>query len=97
MMATVRTHRYTVDTGNLATMLERRSSLIDGIRSANPAFTDATLIRLQDGSYLDIWRWDSAEQMHRATEAAASVPLVGATMSLTSGHTAIDGEILDER
>lgn len=96
-MATVRTHRYTVETGNLATMLERRTSLISGIRSANPAFSEATLIRLEDGSYLDIWRWESAEDMQRATEAAADVPLVGATLSMTTDHTMIDGEILDER
>ncbi len=96
-MATVRTHRYTVATGNLATMLERRTNLIDGIRSANPAFAGASLIRLEDGSYLDIWRWDSAEDMQRAADAAGKAPLVGATLSLTTDHTTIDGEILDER
>lgn len=96
-MAAVRTHRYSVRTGNLDAMLERRTTLIDGIRSANPAFSGATLIRLEDGSYLDIWRWESAEEMRRAAEAARSVPLVGDTMSLTTDHTAIDGEILDQR
>lgn len=96
-MATVRTHRYTVETGNLATMLERRTNLIDGIRSANPAFTTATLIKLEDGSYLDIWRWDSAEDMQRASQAAGSIPLVGATLSLTADHVVIDGEVLNER
>ncbi|MDR2998570.1 MAG: hypothetical protein LBU78_10680 [Microbacterium sp.] len=96
-MATVRTHRYTVKTGNLATMLEQRSNLNAGIRSGNPSFTDATLIRMEDGSYLDIWRWDSAADMQRAAQAAAGFPLVGATMSLTDDHTVIDGEILDQR
>lgn len=96
-MATVRTHRYTVETGNLDTMLERRTNLINGIRSANPAFTAATLIRLGDGSYLDIWRWDSAEDMQRATEAAANFPLVSDTLSLTTDHSILDGEVLDER
>lgn len=97
MMAAVRTHRYTVQTGNLDAMLERRTNLIDGIRSANPAFSGATLVRLEDGSYLDIWRWESAQDLRRAAEAAAKVPLVGATLSLTADHTTIDGEILDER
>lgn len=96
-MATVRTHRYTVDTGNLATMLERRTNLIDGIRAANPAFTEATLIKLEDGSYLDIWRWESRVAMQRALQEAGSIPLVGATLSLTADHTVIDGELLDER
>lgn len=96
-MAAVRTHRYIVETGNLATMLEHRATLIDGIRSGNAAFRDATLIRMEDGSYLDIWRWDSAEDMRRAAEAAGKIPIVGATLSLTTDHTIIDGEILDRR
>lgn len=96
-MAVVRTHRYTVETGNLAAMLEQRTTLINGIRSANPAFTTATLIRQEDGSYLDIWRWESAEEMKNAAEAAKNFPLVAATLSLTTDHSITDGEILDER
>lgn len=96
-MAVVRTHRYTVETGNLAQMLEQRSTLIKGIRSANPEFTTATLIRQDDGSYLDIWRWESAEAMRGAAEAAKNFPLVDATLSMTIGHSVADGEVLDER
>lgn len=95
--AVVRTHHYTVETGRLAQMLERRSALIAGLRAAHPAFTEATLIRQADGSYLDIWRWESAEAMQAAAQAAREVPLVGQTMSLTGDHTAIDGEVLDVR
>jgi hypothetical protein len=96
-MAVVRTHRYTVETGRLAQFLEQRSALIQGIRSANPAFTTATLIRHDDGSYLDIWRWESAETMRRAAEAAKNFPLAGATLSLATDHVVLDGEVLDER
>lgn len=96
-MAVVRTHRYTVETGKLAALLEQRSNLIQGIRSANPAFTEATLIRQDDGSYLDIWRWESAEAMRAAAEAAKNFPQVGATMALTTAHSVVDGEVLDER
>lgn len=96
-MAVVRTHRYTVETGKLAQLLEQRTTLIQGIRSANPAFTDATLIRQDDGSYLDIWRWESAEAMRGAAAQAANFPLVGATLALTTGHSVVDGEVLDER
>lgn len=96
-MAVVRTHRYTVETGKLDQLLERRTMLIQGIRSANPAFTEATLIRQEDGSYLDIWRWESAEAMRGAAAAARSFPLVGATMALMIDHAVVDGEVLDER
>lgn len=96
-MAVVRTHHYTVETGKLAQLLEQRSTLIQGIRSANPAFTEATLIRQDDGSYLDIWRWESAEAMRGAAEVAKNFPLVGATMALMIDHSVVDGEVLDER
>ncbi len=96
-MAVVRTHRYTVETGKLAQLLEQRTTLIQGIRSANPAFTEATLIRQDDGSYLDIWRWESAEAMRGAAAAAKDFPLVGTTLALTTDHTVVDGEVLDER
>ncbi|MCL1871775.1 MAG: hypothetical protein FWF90_15370 [Promicromonosporaceae bacterium] len=95
--AVVRTHHYTVETGKLAQLLERRTTLIQGIRSANPAFTEATLIRQSDGSYLDIWRWESAEAMEAAAQAAAGFPLVGETMSLTNDHSILDGDVLDVR
>jgi hypothetical protein len=96
-MAAVRTHRYTVDTGKLAQLLEHRTALIQGIRSAHPAFTEATLIRQEDGSYLDIWRWESAAAMHAATEAAKNFPQVGVTMAMTTDHSTVDGEVLDVR
>jgi hypothetical protein len=96
-MATVRTHRYTVDTGRLAQMLEHRTALIQGIRAANPEFTEAVLIRLDDGSYLDIWRWESSAAMHAAAEAARNFPQVGATMAMTTDHSVTDGEVLDVR
>lgn len=96
-MAVVRTHRYTVETGKLAQLLEQRTSLIQGIREGNPAFTVATLIRQEDGSYLDIWRWESAKAMQEAAAAATNFPLVGATLALTTDHVAVDGEVLDER
>ncbi|MFC9896170.1 hypothetical protein ACFVMC_20985 [Nocardia sp. NPDC127579] len=92
-MAVVRTHRYTVVTGKLAQLLEQRARLIQGLRSMNPAFTAATLIRQADGSYLDIWRWDSAEARRDTLE----FPLVAATATLTTGHTVVDGEVLVER
>lgn len=96
-MTVVRTHRYTVETGKLDQLLERRTKLIQGIRSANPAFTEATLIRQEDGSYLDIWRWESAEAMRGAAAVARIFPLVGATMALMTDHAVVDGEVLDER
>ncbi len=96
-MAVVRTHRYTVVTGKLAQLLEQRTLVLRAIRSANAAFTAATLIRQEDGSYLDIWRWESAEGMRGATASAQSCPLATAAAALTTHHSVVDGKVLDER
>ncbi|MBF6222026.1 hypothetical protein IU479_28425 [Nocardia abscessus] len=95
-MAVVRTHRYVVVTGKLAQLLEQRTRLIRSIQAANAAFTAATLIRQDDGSYLDIWRWESAEAM-RGTTLVQNFPLVDATATLTTHHSVLDGKVLDER
>ncbi|WP_280479672.1 hypothetical protein [Nocardia asiatica] len=96
-MAVVRTHRYVVVTGMLAQLLEQRTRLIRSIRSADAAFTAATLIRQDDGSYLDIWRWESAEAMRAAVAGVGNFPLAAATATLTIGHSVLDGKVLDER
>ncbi|MGK8520172.1 hypothetical protein ACRS6B_00730 [Nocardia asteroides] len=96
-MAVVRTHQYIVVTGQLARLLEQRTRLIRAIRSANAAFTAATLIRQDDGSYLDIWRWESAEAMRAPTAGVLAFPFAAATAALTTQHSVLGGKVLDER
>jgi hypothetical protein len=96
-MSVVRTHHYRVEPADLAELLVRREALIAAIRAAHPGFAEARLTRLEDGTYTDAWRWDSAEQMKAALAAAPSFPEVPAAMSLTRDGSAQNGEILDER
>jgi len=59
--------------------------------------TETGPVRQDDGSYLDIWRWESAEAMRGTAAAAKNFALVGATLALTTDHCVLDGEVLDER
>lgn len=95
-MAVVRMHRFRVARADLENLLAQRRTLIDGIRLANPGLTETRLTLLEDGTYLDIWRWDRAENMLAATAAAQGVPLVGATEALMLEASALTGEIIDE-
>jgi hypothetical protein len=95
-MSVVRMHRYTIDPANLPELLRRRAALVGKIRSRFDGLAEARLTRLEDGSYIDAWRWDSIEQMKNALVAAPTLPEVGATMSMTSNRSAEDGEIVDE-
>lgn len=69
-MATVRAHHYRVDPANLEELLARRATVIAGIRANFPGLSQTRLTRLEDGTYSDVRRWDSAEQMHAALAAA---------------------------
>jgi hypothetical protein len=96
-MAVVRTHRYTIDPADLDELMARRATLIAAIRAAHPGLAEARLTQLEDGTFTDVWRWDSAEQMQAALADMARFPEARAAMSLTRDATAVDGDIVDER
>lgn len=96
-MSVVRIHRYTVDPANLGELLARRATLIANIRAAHPGLVETRLTQIEDGTYTDAWRWNSAEQMQAALAALPAFPEVRAAMSLTRDATAHMGEIVDER
>jgi len=90
-MALVRTHHYTVDPADLPELLARRAAVIAAVRAAHPGLSHTRLTRLDDGTFTDAWRWDTAAL------AAMPIPEARAAMSLTRDATAQDGEIVDER
>lgn len=96
-MATVRTHRYTLAPDQVERFLAQRAELIGQWRAAGFDLVETRLYRLEDGTYLDIWRWASEEQMAQAFEAMGDIPLIGATLGMTIDHSAVDGEQLDAR
>lgn len=96
-MSFVRTHRYSVDPGNLDELIARRAALIAAIRAAHPGLAETRLTHLKDGTFTDVWRWDSAELMQAAAADLPNFPEARAAMALTRDATAIDGEIVDER
>jgi len=95
-MAVVRTHHYTVEPSDLAELLARRAVLITAVRAAYPGLAITRLTQLEDGTFADSWHWNTAEQM-RAASPATSLTEAQAALSLTRDHTAVYGEIVDER
>jgi hypothetical protein len=95
-MAVVRAHHYSVDDADYEESLKRRAAVIDAIRAGHPGLSK-TLVKLEDGTYTDPWRWDSPTQLGAALGAAAPVAEVAPAMSLTKDRTAVDGEVIDER
>ena len=95
-MSAVRSHHYSVDEADLEEFLARRSSLIATIRKAHPGLTAGLLVRLEDGTYSDTWRWETAAQMGAALAAIPTFPEAPLTMALTKDSTVQDGQIIAE-
>lgn len=96
-MSAVRVHHYSVAEDNVGEFRTRRAAAIDAIRAKHPGLTETRLIRLDDGTYTDTWRWTSVEAMVAAFGDIPTTPETGAAMSLTQDGTAQNGEIVDER
>jgi hypothetical protein len=73
-MSVARTHHYILDPADLDELLARRATLIATVRESYPGLTETRLTRLADGTYTDVWRWDSTEQMQAALAAAPTIP-----------------------
>ena len=94
-IAVVRVHTYGVEPKNLAEFLTRRTAVIDLIRAAHPGLVATRLIRLEDGSYTDLWSWESMPAMAAAFPLAQS-PEAAAAWSLTSNSSASTGELITD-
>ena len=58
-------------------MLSRRPALEAGVRQKLPGLLDIRLVRLDDGTYLDVLRWESREAADAAIELFAEVSEAG--------------------
>jgi len=58
-------------------MLSRRPALEAGVRQKLPGLLDIRLVYLDDGTYLDVLRWESRDAADAATELFAEVPETG--------------------
>jgi hypothetical protein len=96
-MTNIRIHRYAVDPSDLEEFISRRAAVIAAMRERHPGLTETRLIRLGDGTFVDTWRWASAEEMQAAFASAPEMPEVPAAMSLTRDASNEDGEVVDER
>lgn len=66
-------------------MLRRRPALEAGIKEKLPGLLDIRLIRLDDGTFLDVLRWESREAADAAIQRFADVPEAGEIHDFLSG------------
>ncbi|HEX8006998.1 MAG TPA: hypothetical protein VF482_11285 [Trebonia sp.] len=95
-MALIRTTRFTTDPADVGTVLERRKKLLEAVRAAFGGPTETRLIRVDEETWVDMWRWDSPETLRVALEGAPRLPEAAPAFAVVRDVTAEQGDVVDE-
>jgi quinol monooxygenase YgiN len=96
-MTVARFARFHVEPAQVEEMIDKRAAVIAAIRRRFPGLVEARLARLDERTWVDVWRWESAADLQRALEGGPTVPEAPALFALIQQLTTEDAEIVDER
>ncbi|SCG40158.1 hypothetical protein [Micromonospora inositola] len=95
-MALIRTTRFTADPAEADTVLERRRQLLEALRAAFAGPTETRLIRVDERTWVDMWRWDSHETLRAALDGAPRLSEATAAFAVARDVSAEQGDVVDE-
>lgn len=95
-MTVIRVMRYTAAPEQADEVLSRREALIKAVRANHAGLAKAQLVRIDEGSWMDIWHWDSRSAMEAATSVADQMPETRAAFALVKDPTANEGDLVAE-
>jgi hypothetical protein len=96
-MSVLRLTRLTVDASRTDEMLTRRAALIEAVRRMTDGLTETKLARVDDETWLDVWRWESGEALDEVTAAAPNLPEAQAAFALVRDAQVERYDLVDER
>jgi hypothetical protein len=96
-MAYLRVVRFTAEPADADQVLAKRAALITAVRSRFPGLTDTRIARIDERTWLDSWRWESAAHAEAAVAGAHDLPETTPAFALVTDPTSEEGEIVDER
>ena len=98
-LAILRFDRFKADPTNAEELLARRNTLVAAVREAVPGLIEARLVRIDDETWIDMWRWDSRTnaQAAAARARAGNIPEAAAAFALTRDVVTEFAEVVDER
>ena len=94
-MTVLRLDRFTIDPADTGELLTRHAALAAVARYAFPGLIDVQLAKIDDQTWIDVWRWDSLASAQAAVASAPAIPQAGAAFSLTKGITVEYAGVLD--
>jgi hypothetical protein len=95
-MAVLRIVRFTTDPGHSEAMVARRAELIAATRQRFDGLTATRLARVDERTWIDHWRWESAAQMQAAIDNVTTIPGAAEAFALIGDPRPEVAEIVDE-
>jgi hypothetical protein len=95
-MSVIRTTRFTADPADADLVLERRGRLIAAIRARFAGPTETRLVRVDDRTWVDMWRWDSPEILSAVLAGAPQLPESAAAFAVARDVSAEQGALIAE-
>lgn len=95
-MSVITITRFTIEPDVAAALRTRHADLIAAIRSTTAGLVEARLGKVDEQTWVGIWRWDSAEHLQAARRIAPDLPETAAAFSLARTAAADDVAVVDE-
>lgn len=93
-MAILRITRFSADPAQEEELLAKRASLIAATRKAQSGLVDTRLAKADDGTWIDVWQWESDADFEKAVTWAHSAPEAMAAFALVGDATAEKGTLV---
>lgn len=94
-MAVLRLDQFTIDPVDTGELLTRHAALVAAARDAFPGLIEVHLAKVDDRTWLDVWRWDSLASAQAAVAGAPAIPEAAAAFSVTKNIIVEFAEVVD--
>lgn len=94
-MTVLRLDHFTIDPADTGELLTRHAALVATAKDAFPGLIDVQLAKIDDKTWIDVWRWDTLANAQAAAAQGPTIPEAGAAFSLTQGLTVEYAEVVD--
>lgn len=95
-MSVITVTRFKADPADAEQVQARHAALVAAIRATQSGLTEARLGRLNDETWVGVWRWDSAASLRAARQAVPGDAAATQAFALTREATVDDIDVLDE-
>ncbi|MBS2535073.1 hypothetical protein KGQ20_20100 [Catenulispora sp. NF23] len=96
-MAVLRITRFTIDPADEAEMRARRTTLLAKVHEAFPnRLTGTQLVKVDDETWFDAWRWASRDAYAEVIAVAPTLPEAGNAFAITKDPSLELGDIIEE-